>query len=234
MRLAPALGMPIAEIDPARCIARVGSNLRHEVPMLAHRVRKAATRGRTISFINPARFEYLFPVSAAFDESARADGSRIWPRCSRALDDTPPPAALAQHWCRREVNDAHRAMAASSRAGERRAIWLGALALCSANYSELRLLARALAAATGSSWANWPKAAMPRALRWQACCRIAPRRQSAYAASWLDRGADARAAAARLSAAGYRAVGRCTGAMRSRHWRQSRFVVASRLCRARK
>jgi hypothetical protein len=39
----------------------VGSNLRHELPILAHRVRKAALRGAKISFINPAKFEYLFP-----------------------------------------------------------------------------------------------------------------------------------------------------------------------------
>ncbi len=41
----------------------VGSNLRKEVPLLAHRLRKAALRGAKISFVNPQRYEYLFPVA---------------------------------------------------------------------------------------------------------------------------------------------------------------------------
>ena len=32
----------------------VGSNLRREVPMLAHRVRKAARAGAAVAFVNPA------------------------------------------------------------------------------------------------------------------------------------------------------------------------------------
>jgi hypothetical protein len=39
--------------------------LRQEMPMLAHRVRKAAIGGRAkIGFLNPRRFDYLFPVAA--------------------------------------------------------------------------------------------------------------------------------------------------------------------------
>ncbi len=43
----------------------VGSNLRHEVPMLAHRIRKAAAKGGAkVAFLNPRLFDYLFPVAA--------------------------------------------------------------------------------------------------------------------------------------------------------------------------
>ena len=48
--------------------------------------------------------------------------------------------------------DEHRAIAAALKSGERRAIWLGALAARSSRYSELRALARALAAASGASY----------------------------------------------------------------------------------
>ncbi|MGH8205835.1 MAG: NADH-quinone oxidoreductase subunit NuoG, partial [Steroidobacteraceae bacterium] len=60
---APALGLPIADIDRLDALLIVGANLRHEVPIIAHRVRKAALRGAQISFLAPARFEYLFPVA---------------------------------------------------------------------------------------------------------------------------------------------------------------------------
>ena len=52
----PSLGMPIAEVEKLDALLVVGSNLRREVPMLAHRVRKAALRGAKVAFANPARF----------------------------------------------------------------------------------------------------------------------------------------------------------------------------------
>ncbi len=43
----------------------IGSNLRHEMPLLAHRIRKAAVKGAAkVAFLNPRRFEYMFPVAA--------------------------------------------------------------------------------------------------------------------------------------------------------------------------
>ena len=61
----PSLGMKIADVDLLDGLLIVGSNLRREVPMLAHRVRKAAGRGARVGFLNPAEFEYLFPVAAS-------------------------------------------------------------------------------------------------------------------------------------------------------------------------
>ncbi|MGB6604609.1 MAG: NADH-quinone oxidoreductase subunit NuoG, partial [Steroidobacteraceae bacterium] len=68
----PALGMRIAEVDALDALLIVGSNLRREVPMLAHRVRRAARRGAQVALLNPARFPYLFPVKA-YLTSAPAD-----------------------------------------------------------------------------------------------------------------------------------------------------------------
>jgi NADH-quinone oxidoreductase subunit G len=50
------------------------------------------------------------------------------------------------------VTEQQRALAESLKRGERRAIWLGALAIRSSRYTELRALARALAQATGASF----------------------------------------------------------------------------------
>jgi len=65
----PWLGMTIAEIQDADAILVVGSNLRGEVPLLAHRVRKAAMSGADVSFINFEHYEYLFPVTNYFAAS---------------------------------------------------------------------------------------------------------------------------------------------------------------------
>src|SRR6187401_3735561 len=67
---APGLGgLTIAGVDQLDALLVVGSNLRREVPLLAHRVRKAAKRGAKVAFLNPARFDYLFPVAAYLESS---------------------------------------------------------------------------------------------------------------------------------------------------------------------
>lgn len=62
--LLPVLGIPLAEVDKLRGLLVVGSNLRKEVPLLAHRVRKAAVAGARVSFLNAADYPVLFPVDS--------------------------------------------------------------------------------------------------------------------------------------------------------------------------
>ena len=54
------------DVDALDNLFIVGSNLRAELPMLAHRVRKAALRGARVSLLNPAPFPLLFPLAAGF------------------------------------------------------------------------------------------------------------------------------------------------------------------------
>jgi NADH-quinone oxidoreductase subunit G len=61
--LMPTLGVTLAEVDTLSGLLIIGSNLRKEVPLLAHRVRKAALAGGCISFVNASAYEHLFPVA---------------------------------------------------------------------------------------------------------------------------------------------------------------------------
>jgi NADH-quinone oxidoreductase subunit G len=149
--LAPGLGLPIADVDRIDALLVVGSNLRHELPILAHRVRKAGLRGAQISFINPAAFEYLFPIAQYITCESGGEIAELAAVLRAALGETPPPDELASAVSAAQVSDEHRAIASSLKRGERRAIWLGALVSRGTRYSEVRLLARALASATGSS-----------------------------------------------------------------------------------
>ena len=149
---APGLGLAIAAIDQLDALLVVGSNLRHEVPILAHRVRKASLRGAKIHFINPARFEYLFPVARYLITPNAGEVTALAAVLLAALGDAPAPAAMATLLAGVAVADEHRAIAEALKNGARRAIWLGALSVRSGRYSELRALARALAAATGASF----------------------------------------------------------------------------------
>jgi NADH-quinone oxidoreductase subunit G len=61
--LMPTLGMELADIEALDSLLVVGSDLRNEVPLLAHRVRKAALAGGDINLLNAAAYEYYFPVA---------------------------------------------------------------------------------------------------------------------------------------------------------------------------
>ena len=117
-RLRASVGLAIADIDTLDGLLVVGSNLRREAPVLAHRVRKAAKRGAKIAFLNPTRFDYLFPV-AAYLESAPAkqlaDLAAVYSAC---LDGAPAPKHLASLVSGAQVNTAHRAIAAALKAGQ--------------------------------------------------------------------------------------------------------------------
>ena len=149
---APELGLPIAAIDELDALLVIGSNLRHELPLIAHRVRKASLRGAQIHFINPARFEYYFSIAQYLIAPDGRDVAELAALLRAALGDAAAPAGLESLLDGAKPAAAHRAIAKALKSGTRRAIWLGALSLRSGHYSELRALGRALAAATGASF----------------------------------------------------------------------------------
>jgi NADH-quinone oxidoreductase subunit G len=150
----PGLNMPIAAIDDLSGLLIIGSNLRREVPMLAHRVRKAARRGAQVAFVNPVRFAYQFPVAAYLSEAPRALPGELAAVLAAAAEAAGKsvPAHVAPAAAAARVTDEHRAAARALLNGERRAVWLGALAVRHAQFSELRALAAALAAVTGATF----------------------------------------------------------------------------------
>ena len=62
--------------------ASIGSNLRREVPMLAHRVRKAARRGAQVSLPEPGALRVPVPGRGLPGVGAGRSWSAISPRCS--------------------------------------------------------------------------------------------------------------------------------------------------------
>ena len=104
---APWLGTRFSDIESLDSLLMVGSDLRSEAPILAHRVRKAALRGTRVSYLDLTEREYLHPIS------------------SRSVQ---PP----EDWAR-GVGP----LAAHALTGKRRALWLGGLALRHPGYAEL-------------------------------------------------------------------------------------------------
>ncbi len=61
--VAEAFATPSAEIECAGAIVIVGSNLRHELPLLNQRVRKAFLRGARVYAVNPVDFEFTYDLA---------------------------------------------------------------------------------------------------------------------------------------------------------------------------
>ncbi len=151
--LYPSLGLRIADIDSLQGLLLVGCNLRREAPILAHRVRKAARRGAKVALLNPAVFNYYFPIAAYLQSAPTAqvsDLAAILRAASEAAGAAVPPH-LSAAVDGAQVSQHHREAAAALASGEKRAIWLGALALRHPRFADLRALAAALAQVTGAS-----------------------------------------------------------------------------------
>jgi NADH-quinone oxidoreductase subunit G len=151
--ICPGLGMPIADIDRLDGLLVIGSNLRHEAPILAHRVRKAAGRGARVGFLNPARFPYNFNIAAYHESSPRAQVADLAAVLAVLAQQggQSVPAHLQAIVAGAQVGDAHRALAQVLGGAERRAVWLGALALRHSAYADVRALAAAIAALSGAT-----------------------------------------------------------------------------------
>ena len=153
----PSLGLPLAEFEKLKSLLLIGCNLRREAPMLAHRVRKAARKGAKVSFVNPARYDYLFPV-AGYLESPAANLVNDLAAILAVLagDGAHVPEHLGGAVRTAAVSDSHRTLAkafkeAAGDAGARHVL-LGALSLRHSAYADVRALASAIAAATGATF----------------------------------------------------------------------------------
>jgi len=138
----PHLGLTIADVQELEGVLIVGSDVRREIPLLAHRLRKAAIKaGAKVAFLNPRRFDYMFPVAAYSTSTDLLGELTALVHAAAAATSKPVPAGTAQA----SVTDAHRALVAALSNGTRRAVILGTLAQRHPAYAQLKALGAALA-----------------------------------------------------------------------------------------
>ena len=138
----PHLGLKIAEIEHLEGVLIVGSDLRHEMPLLAHRIRKAAIKaGAQVAFLNPRRFEYMFPVAGHVTETDLLAELKALVHAAAGAANKPVPAGVGDA----RVTDTHKSLVAALSHGSRRAVILGTLAQRHPAYSQLKALSAALA-----------------------------------------------------------------------------------------
>ncbi|BCU06255.1 NADH-quinone oxidoreductase subunit NuoG [Allochromatium tepidum] len=155
--LFPWLGLPVAELPRQKAILLIGSHIRQEQPLLAHRIRQAALDGAEVLCVNPLELELNHRSTQILSAPARmvADLAAI----AKALDarGSGVPADLIGA---SEPTDAHEAFAqALKQADGQGVVLLGALAEAHPDYSLLKALAGVIAEAAGVRVGYLPAAA---------------------------------------------------------------------------
>jgi len=145
----PSLGCSIEELETRDAIFVVGSNIRREAPIIAHRIRKAAVKGAAVSFASAEAHEYFFDVHAALSGSGLVDllsGVAV-----AAAGKGKLPKAVASICDGVKPDDDQRRIAASLDAAEAGLVLLGNIAGRHRAYSVVRALAAAISELTGTT-----------------------------------------------------------------------------------
>ncbi len=112
-----------------------------EVPIVAHRVRKAARRGASVAFLNPAQYELFFKPAASCTAAADALVANLAAVVAAAA--VPAGANVPAHLARAvegvAITDAHRAPRRKRSRASPRLVLLGQIAQRHPQYAELRV-----------------------------------------------------------------------------------------------
>ncbi|OYX28303.1 MAG: NADH-quinone oxidoreductase subunit G [Hydrogenophilales bacterium 32-62-9] len=144
------LGMPVTYMSRLNRMLVVGSNLRKDHPLMAHRIRESVRWYGQLNLINAHEDEFLGKVHAKRIVAPSQLATALAGVCVALaeLKHLPLPDIAAQG----VADDTARKMAESLAGGETRAVFLGNMAQHHPGYSQLHALAQAVAKLAGASF----------------------------------------------------------------------------------
>jgi len=145
---APWLGMKVADIGKLDRVLLVGTTLRKDHPLIAHRLRQAAKRVTQLNFINPFDDELLMRVANKAVVAPAAMPAALAQVVKSAAEQKGVPVPEAVRGV--TVSEPAQRIAASLVSGQNGAIFLGNLAQHHPQAAQLQALAQALAEVTGA------------------------------------------------------------------------------------
>jgi NADH-quinone oxidoreductase subunit G len=145
--LFPWLGCDIADIERRDAILVVGSNIRKETPIIAHRLRKAALGGARICFANSGVYDYYFDVA---DYASGAGLVEQLSGIAAAVGKKLPPAAASL--CKGvKANEQQERIARVMSESKNGLVLLGNIAGSHRAFSAVRALAASISVSTGAT-----------------------------------------------------------------------------------
>jgi len=158
----PWLGQNIEDIAMLDAALLIGSNVRKQQPIVAHRLRQAVlNNAASINFVNPRAYELHFPVASNIvvaQQQLSAELASIAVAAFKASGNS-VPAHLKDVLSGLKPTVEHKAIVSRLKEGERSTVLLGDLANMHPNLSALRVLAEAIAAETNSVFGYLSEAA---------------------------------------------------------------------------
>ncbi|NND44531.1 MAG: NADH-quinone oxidoreductase subunit NuoG, partial [Xanthomonadales bacterium] len=148
---APAFEAKVADFDRADAILLVGSNIRHEAPILGHRVRKAWRAGARIMAVNPLDWNFHFDLHArvlAAPQNMVGELAAVAAAVA-ARGDAELPTSLGAAVKAAQPREEHHEMARQLAESGRGVVLLGHAAIAHPRASALRQLGHWLASVTG-------------------------------------------------------------------------------------
>ena len=146
MPLYPGLGQSIENLEKLQAVLLVGTNVRKDQPMLAHRLRKAQLKGAHVMVINPVDYAFTYRLS----QKVITDPADMVPSLAgvaKALADVEgPKSGGVPRWLSElKPSETERQIAELLASKERTAVILGNLAASHEHAAQLRALAALVA-----------------------------------------------------------------------------------------
>ncbi|GAB2570538.1 NADH-quinone oxidoreductase subunit G [Dyella jejuensis] len=158
--VAQAFGMPVSEVDKAKAVLLVGSDLRYEMPLLNHRVHQAVKKGAKVYAVNPAEFHFNYKIEgeAVVPPHYLVDSLLVLAKTAIEAGATRPEFIREEALANLQVTDKSREAVDALKSGQSVVI-LGEAAVTHPQASWLRAIARFIAQAAGAAYNELPTGA---------------------------------------------------------------------------
>ena len=154
--VAQTFATSVASLDKIKAALLVGSDLRHELPLVNHRVHQAVKKGAKVFAINPAEFDFNYPLAheTVVAPQHLVDALLVLAKAAAEGGATLPSFAT-EAVAGLEITDKARAAIAALKSGHA-AVIVGEAAVTHPQASWLRAIARFIADATGAGYNELP------------------------------------------------------------------------------
>jgi len=154
--IATPFAKPVAELDKVKAALLVGSDLRHEMPLLNHRLHQAVKKGAKVYAVNPASFNFNYRLAGEAIVAPQSLVDALLSLAKGVVDaGATAPAALADAIHGASCDEGDKDAIADLKGGSAVVI-LGEAAVTHPQASWLRAVAQFIAQATGAGYNELP------------------------------------------------------------------------------
>ncbi|MDR3446115.1 NADH-quinone oxidoreductase subunit NuoG [Dyella sp.] len=154
--VATPFATPVAELDKVKAALLVGSDLRHELPLVNHRIHQAVKKGAKVYAVNPASFNFNYHLAGEAIVAPQALVDALLALAKAAVEaGAAAPSALADAINGATFDQGDKDAIAHLKSGSAVVI-LGEAAVTHPQASWLRAVAQFIAQATGAGYNELP------------------------------------------------------------------------------